>query len=227
MAVASLRSTSMETRFASRCRQARPGIRAALAVLLGSNFENDGARLLELCGGQLDRMPALLTQAGCELFPADAHVVECLYSAITDQHGRIATKLSGHERAKRPELQILLDEDVRWRQGHKTRVVTSPQPAIRGVQVNTGVHIVGPSRCQLKKLPYCETHALGVPALGSPASCSRCAAVKAKLASPSPAWSASSPPAGGKRPESPAMQASGTLLAGIESFKAQTMPGSR
>lgn len=176
----------MECLFAERCRQARAGIRAALAVQLGANFENEAARFLELCEGDLDKVPAMLTQAGCELSPADAHAVECLFAAVTQQHGKTATRLSGHERARKPDISVLLDEDPRWRRGMKTRGVPSPQPVARGMQVNTGLHIVGPSKAPGRS-PYCETHALGVPALGSPDRCPRCATARALAAAwPSP-----------------------------------------
>mmetsp|Transcript_69046 Transcript_69046/g.175498 ORF Transcript_69046/g.175498 Transcript_69046/m.175498 type:complete len:193 (+) Transcript_69046:64-642(+) len=168
---------SRDAVFAARCRAAHPGIRSALAVVLGSNYECEADRFREMCGGEPGRAPALLAQAGFEVAPSDIRAVEGLFAAACFEDCHQGCRLSGHARALRPDLHVLLDEDPRWRQGLKTRTVTSPQPPMRGMQVSTGLHIVKP---RLDRRHLCSVHLHGVSVVGPPEECPNCAQAAAK-----------------------------------------------
>mmetsp|Transcript_2444 Transcript_2444/g.8217 ORF Transcript_2444/g.8217 Transcript_2444/m.8217 type:complete len:158 (+) Transcript_2444:166-639(+) len=140
-------------------------------------LEDDADRFREMCGGEPGRAPALLAQAGCEVAPSDIRAVEGLFAAACFEDCHQGCRLSGHARALRPDLHVLLDEDPRWRQGLKTRTVTSPQPPMRGMQVSTGLHIVKP---RLDRRHLCSVHLHGVSVVGPPEECPNCAQAAAK-----------------------------------------------
>uniref|UniRef100_A0A7S4WCT0 Uncharacterized protein n=1 Tax=Alexandrium monilatum TaxID=311494 RepID=A0A7S4WCT0_9DINO len=135
---------SPENMFATRARCASPGIRAALAVLLGSNFENEGSRLAEMCANDVSRMPGLLTQAGCQPTDAELREAELLFAAATTRHGKTAGRLSDLQRSRKPELMVLMEQDLQWR-GARLRGVSSPQPAMHGRPAASGPCIVRPA----------------------------------------------------------------------------------
>eukprot|EP00930_Biecheleria_cincta_P014002 TRINITY_DN12220_c0_g1_i1.p1 TRINITY_DN12220_c0_g1~~TRINITY_DN12220_c0_g1_i1.p1 ORF type:complete len:299 (-),score=23.80 TRINITY_DN12220_c0_g1_i1:101-997(-) len=165
--------------FALRARQARDGIRAALGVLLGPDYENQAFLFAELCNRDLDKVAALLTQAGCHVTAADAPVIELLFAAATSRHGKTACRMSEHSRGKKSDLAVLLEEDLRWRPGAGgvPRSCPSPlSPQGKGLQLHTGPMVAARAGgAQLVPVPLCSTHLLGVPALGSPLNCPWCA----------------------------------------------------
>merc|ERR1719284_676723 len=102
-------------RFAQEARSARPGIRSALAVLLGADFENQAAACAEMCGWDLSRFQSLLTQAGCDLNADDAYTVELLFAAATTRNCQISFSLFSQRRSQKSDMAALVDEDLRWR----------------------------------------------------------------------------------------------------------------
>lgn len=117
-------------RFAAACQAARPGIRGGLSVLLGPDFAKKPELFADRCEGSLDRLHALLTQAGCTLGPEDAFVVERLFAAAVSSHGKIACCLSPHERLTKTDTAALTGEDMRFRPGKMPAVTCDMRKTI-------------------------------------------------------------------------------------------------
>lgn len=102
-------------RFAEEARSARPGIKSALAVLLGADFERQAAHCAEICGRDLLCFQSLLTQAGCDLNADDTYKVELLFAAATSKESQMAFSLYGRHRSQQSDIVALVNEDLRWR----------------------------------------------------------------------------------------------------------------
>eukprot|EP00931_Biecheleriopsis_adriatica_P114284 TRINITY_DN8985_c0_g1_i2.p1 TRINITY_DN8985_c0_g1~~TRINITY_DN8985_c0_g1_i2.p1 ORF type:complete len:195 (+),score=38.00 TRINITY_DN8985_c0_g1_i2:13-597(+) len=153
-----------------RALAAPPGIQAALAVLLGVKFAKQAHRFAELCGRDLNKAYAIITQAGYHVTAADAPVVELLFAAAVNRHGKTACRMSEHTRCRKSNWKVMLEEDLRWRSdaGGVRRSCPSPQPPTgHGKQVATGPLL--PAKAAkagetAHALPgvLCSTHMLGV-----------------------------------------------------------------